>query len=65
MHQVVPRYERIRVCAKNNLDKCHVILREPWRLKDLLYAKRILRSPGLPQNDRNALQLYMSFLRGP
>ena len=34
-----------------------VILREPWRLKDLSEAEEILQSPGLPRNDMNALEL--------
>jgi hypothetical protein len=50
---------------KNNLAKCRVILREPWRPKNPLGVQEILQSPGLPQDDRNASKLYMLFLRGP
>ena len=31
---------------RNNLDKCGVILREPWRLKDLPYAKLLRNKMG-------------------
>ena len=39
-----------------------VILRAPGRPKDLPYTKRIIQSPGLPQNDTAFAQVIF---RGP
>ena len=49
---------------KNNLIKCHVILREPRRLKNPLGVPEILRSLRLPQDDMDRLELLKLFFRG-
>ena len=50
---------------KKNLSKFRVILREPWRLKNPLGVREILRSLGLPQDDMHRFEFRKLFFREP